>query len=359
MKKIVSILTTLILIMVWNIPLNVFAQDTGEIKTIAILDLSAKSGVDKDTTLMMTEILRDMVMNSGQYKLLARDKMEVIIKEQNFSQSDRCNNTECQLKLGEILAVQYLIAGTVGKLGQTYIISIQMIDVEKAQVVKSKVERTTSENDFDQALDRLAKYFIGTTPSVEEKKIGAIEVISSPDNAEIIINGQIMGKTPITIKDLQEGTYSLALKKQGYKDVSKNITIIADKTIKESINFEKILLTGSLEIKSEPDGATVVINGQEKGTTPLTLKDINTGTYRITLKKDGYKENKKDTEVKFNKTTTENITLEKIAEGGGAGWVLWVVLGAVVIGGAGAAVALSSGPKPVSVGGSNSVEVGW
>lgn len=359
MNKTISILISLIFILVWNIaPINTaYCEEAKE--TLAILDLDVKSGVDKDTVFMMTELLRNMVMKSGKYKLLARDKMEVILQEQKFAQSGYCNTTECQLKMGEILAVKYLLAGTVGKLGKTYIISMQLIDVEKGQVVKTQVEKSASEEDFESALDKLAAYFMETTPTItEEKKEGNITITSNPVQADIYINGTLMGKTPNTIENLQAGKYNLVLKKQGYKEAQKSITIETRKTISQNIDLEKIEqkpLTGSLEIKSEPDGAKVVINGVEKGNTPLKLDDMETGTYRITLKKEGYKDKQTETSVKFSKTTTENFTLEKVESGGG-NWVLWVVLGAVVVGGAGAAIALTGGKSATQPAGSGGME---
>jgi hypothetical protein len=44
---------------------------------------------------------------------------------------------------------------------------------------------------------------------------------------------------------------------------------------------------GNVKIDSEPDGAAVFIDGQEKGTTPLRL-DLNKGHYKVVIKKDDF-----------------------------------------------------------------------
>ena len=46
--------------------------------------------------------------------------------------------------------------------------------------------------------------------------------------------------------------------------------------------------TGSLVIRSTPEGATVYLNGESRGVTPLTLINIPPGTHRILLTHPGY-----------------------------------------------------------------------
>jgi hypothetical protein len=44
----------------------------------------------------------------------------------------------------------------------------------------------------------------------------------------------------------------------------------------------------TLTIRTDPPGATVYINDQLKGTSPLTYDFVWYGAYRLTLRKDGY-----------------------------------------------------------------------
>lgn len=60
---------------------------------------------------------------------------------------------------------------------------------------------------------------------------GFLEISSIPMQAEIFIDGKNVGKTPKVLNDLVIGTHELVLKKQGYNDVKKNITIIENETL--------------------------------------------------------------------------------------------------------------------------------
>lgn len=65
-------------------------------------------------------------------------------------------------------------------------------------------------------LSSCATLFKGTTEEVS--------VNSDPQRAQIFINGNLMGETPITLKLESKKTYLIEFKKEGYKTKTYNIT---------------------------------------------------------------------------------------------------------------------------------------
>jgi hypothetical protein len=47
---------------------------------------------------------------------------------------------------------------------------------------------------------------------------------------------------------------------------------------------------GVVSISSEPSGASVIIDGRSRGTTPLSVSDLGTGRHELTLSRDGYRD---------------------------------------------------------------------
>jgi PEGA domain len=47
--------------------------------------------------------------------------------------------------------------------------------------------------------------------------------------------------------------------------------------------------TGVLEVRSEPSRARVTIDGRDRGSTPLTLRDVAPGNYEVVLERAGRK----------------------------------------------------------------------
>jgi len=69
---------------------------------------------------------------------------------------------------------------------------------------------------------------------------------------------------------------------------------------------------GSIDVASSPSGASVYLDGTLKGTTPMTIKDLEVGTYKLILKKDGYSDWLRNAKVTNGGTTTYDADLDVI-----------------------------------------------
>jgi len=58
--------------------------------------------------------------------------------------------------------------------------------------------------------------------------VGSIAVSSNPTGASIYVDGTLSGTTPGTVEDLVEGSHKIILKKTGYEDWGKIVTVEAD-----------------------------------------------------------------------------------------------------------------------------------
>ena len=108
-----------------------FAQDI----TIAVLDFDG-DGVSQSETRTLTNRLRDEMFNTGIYIVLERGKMDEVLKEQGFQQTG-CVTSECAVEVGNMLGVQQMIGGSIGKVGNIHTVSARIIDVESGEVLKS------------------------------------------------------------------------------------------------------------------------------------------------------------------------------------------------------------------------------
>ena len=55
------------------------------------------------------------------------------------------------------------------------------------------------------------------------------------------------------------------------------------------VELQGVSSTGVLEVRSEPSAARVTIDGQARGSTPLTLRDMTPGDYQVVLERAGWK----------------------------------------------------------------------
>jgi len=142
---------------------------------------------------------------------------------------------------------------------------------------------------------------------------GFVTVASKPAGGEIWINGKDTGKvTPIEFL-VEPGAQNIVVRKQGYLEASTDLKLVAGQSVNYAPSLmaagrtDNIRLVGSsgvgrllgnngngsgmarIEIKTEPKGAQVTINGTPlQKTTPLEVQ-LEAGNYDITIQKDGFK----------------------------------------------------------------------
>jgi hypothetical protein len=77
-----------------------------------------------------------------------------------------------------------------------------------------------------------------------------------------------------------------------------------------SISVDTPAPAGGMDLKSVPDGASLVVNGEYRGKTPLTLSDISPGTYNVSFSRFGYADLSLNVQVNQGKITEVTATLQ-------------------------------------------------
>jgi PEGA domain/PKD domain len=67
--------------------------------------------------------------------------------------------------------------------------------------------------------------------------------------------------------------------------------------------------TGTVTVRSDPDGAAVYLDGQFAGRTPVTVERVQSGDHRVRLVKEGYLENRRILAVSAGKTASLQVRL--------------------------------------------------
>lgn len=107
-------------------------------KAVAVLEFQGGWGIQSSEVASLTNRFRSMLVQSHTFKVVEREEMNEILKEQDFSLTDLCNTSECAVQVGQLLAVEYIFAGSVGKIGNTYTVDLRMINVTSGKIEKNK-----------------------------------------------------------------------------------------------------------------------------------------------------------------------------------------------------------------------------
>jgi TolB-like protein len=105
-------------------------------KNIAVMTLKASSGINQGEAELLTERLSSELFRTGKVNVMERNQMQDVLKEQGFQVSGACTDDACLVEMGQMLGVQVLVAGSIGKLGSMYMINLRSIDVSTAKIIK-------------------------------------------------------------------------------------------------------------------------------------------------------------------------------------------------------------------------------
>ncbi len=141
-----------------------------------------------------------------------------------------------------------------------------------------------------------------------------VNINSIPQNANIYINDNLVGTTPLSYKFLINDVYNLKITKEGYETYQEKIIINENKKeITVTLKEKQVTITpqpqttpkvGYININSNPPYAKVYVNDEYKGLTPLKL-ELKSGTYKLKLEKENYLSFTDQVQIK------ENVTIEK------------------------------------------------
>ncbi len=136
-----------------------------------------------------------------------------------------------------------------------------------------------------------------------QKKPGHVSLTSHPAAAEVRVDGIEKGKTPVTVSGLSPGSHSITLTSERYFPLQTDIQVEGlDKTQHIELSLEPAW--GQLVISSRPAGATVTVNGEVRGVTPLTTELLESGEL-VSLKLAGFKRWQRTLSVAAGETLTQ------------------------------------------------------
>ena len=266
--------------------------------TIAVLDLEAL-GIDQSETSVLSNRLRSLLVNMGNYKVVERSRMEEILNEQGLQQSG-CTSDECVVEVGKLLGVQKMLAGSFGKFGNVYTLELRIIDVQTGKIESSTNYdyRSEIENLLLEGVETaLRKLLVGSEAQGDDQsKLASFQIITTPPGAIVLVDDKNFGKTPVFIKSITTGYHEISIEKEGYLSHKDKIRIKADTVNQYSIDLKSQF--AYLEIKSHVQDAEIFINYQSVGKNLFRGEHLEPGKYYIEVKHDFYNTYTEELELK-------------------------------------------------------------
>lgn len=131
--------------------------------------------------------------------------------------------------------------------------------------------------------------------------IGRLQVRSTPPGATVVLNGTERGATPLILRNLGLGHYSVQVSHAGYATEQRQLSLTRAKSaFALNLRLKRVKsagqaapaqpeMIGSLVVDSLPAGARVFLDGKLTGTTPLVLASVAGGSHAVRLELTGYR----------------------------------------------------------------------
>jgi hypothetical protein len=139
----------------------------------------------------------------------------------------------------------------------------------------------------------------GAPPAAAPSPAGNLLVRSTPAGATVFVDEERRGVTPLALQNVELGTRRVRIQRDGFNVEERQVNLTRSRPSRSvDVRLTRAALaarpaapapeapatrTGSLVIESRPTGATIILNGRQVGTTPMTIDDLEPGTYTVQL----------------------------------------------------------------------------
>jgi len=120
---------------------------------IAVMYMASEN-ITPSVVEIVTELLRNNLINSGKYKVIEKFDMDKVIREKYRDAG--CANPECAIEVGKALNMQEVVVSSVNKIGSKYIINSIMLDVSSGNTTVTASAECSSINDLSEACKEIA-----------------------------------------------------------------------------------------------------------------------------------------------------------------------------------------------------------
>jgi len=149
---------------------------------------------------------------------------------------------------------------------------------------------------------------------------GKLFLTSEPEGAKFYLNDEVRGTGPLTLSDVAPGTYAVRAEKEGFGPLERQVTVGNGASVREEFKLSNVM--GRIELRTEPAGATVVLDGKILGETKaregaetsdtFAIENVLEGEHTLIVRLHGYQEVTRHPKVRSTKTSQANVRLKRL-----------------------------------------------
>lgn len=289
---------------------NFIVLERSELDRYITKDSPGMSGITRELTESLSKIYQIEVILSGDVSLINNTlHIDARLVDAHTSKIVVALYSTCQ----DLKNIRLVVEGLAAQLEQTYLRqwmgSITITSQPSSEVyLDDKYLGETDQNkpleiknmlegiyhlkfvrggfyDWEGDITVLAKMERSVTVSLIAKP-GSMNIYSEPKGAQIFVDNNFMGETPMSLKTVAEGEHEIRLVKNNYQEWTQKVFVRSFQPTDVKATLE--VSPGILSINTNPPGASIYFKGRNIAKTPHTLTNLSPGEVVLQLDKEGY-----------------------------------------------------------------------
>jgi hypothetical protein len=157
---------------------------------VAVMQVQALHGVETSLADLLSEVVLTRTTHTGVFKSVigGSDLQEVMSLEQQKGALG-CDNDSCLATVGGALGVPRMIVGSIGKLGQNFLLNIKLIDVEEAKVLARVNKEANSESELKTSVEQLVDELLGVSSSASDASDASAPIVGHKPSRGMVAAG--------------------------------------------------------------------------------------------------------------------------------------------------------------------------
>lgn len=177
MKK--TLLTTAVAVAALLICSGVYAADVAKV-SLLVLPIQP-NGVPQEVANSLGDLMLLELEKTNLYNVVGQEDIKALMRNEEVKQLMGTDSEEAMAKIGAKLSAEYLLRSTLGKVGNTYLLALTLLDVKNVKVVRRVNQSLYGDPDdligsLKSAVAALALEESGYAPSLTEQLIEGLNI---------------------------------------------------------------------------------------------------------------------------------------------------------------------------------------
>ena len=197
-----------------------------ELKTkIAALNITPQ-GVDNSITDTISQVIASRLGEYDAFSVISRTEIKAMLSYEYEKQAMGCeDDISCLAEIGAAMGVDYIVAGSLGKMNRTFVLNLMLIKINES-FVKNRIS-VSLKGDSSDLIELVSPYVKKLVEGEKASKYkGSVDILVNESEASVLINSKKIGTTPLKEQiQLPIGKHSIFVRKSGYSDYKTDFVV--------------------------------------------------------------------------------------------------------------------------------------